>query len=347
MRSFHGICAIKVGRGRPRPAGKEARQGCRCPTFRVALVAGMLLAAGVAGAFESVEALTGFLDAKGIPYDRTNAVSAAMDGVLRAVDAGARFVSAEDARALAARGEPVFGAFGVTNRATLDAVELWPEGLAYLKVNALGAGSGGEVLAHLRCLNDRTGVILDLRGADGADLDAVATLASPFRRAGEPLFTVSDLRGRELAAYTATSMPPCRVSLMVLIDRGTCGSAETLAACCRGVPGVMTIGTSTRGDAQLRELLPLPDASFLYVATRRLVPAGRPACAFTGVEPDIEVAAFDPGAFANGDSPIRGRVASAKTVRDHELMLRVNHDVVLRRAADILLGLKALDYAGR
>ena len=305
----------------------------------------MLLAAGTASAFESVQAFTGFLDTNGIPYDRTNVVSAAIDGVLRAVDAGARFVSAEAAQALVARGEPVFGPFGVTNRVTLDAVELWPEGLAYLKVNALGMGSGGEILSHLRCLDDRTGVILDLRGADGADLESVATLASPFRCAGEPLFTVSDLRGRELSSYTATSMPPCRVPLMVLTDHETRGSAEALAACCRGVPGVMTIGTSTFGEPQLRELLPLPDASFLYVATRRVVPAGRPTYALAGVAPDIEVAAFDPGAFANGDSPIRGRVASAKTVRDHELMLRVNHDVVLRRAADILLGLKALDHA--
>lgn len=314
--------------------------------IRVAVAVGGLLTAGSACAFESVEAFTGFLDTNGIPYDRTNVISAAIDGVLRSVDAGARFVSADAAQALAARGEPVFGQVGVTNRATLDAVELWPEGLAYLKVNALGAGSGSEILAHLRCLDDRTGVILDLRGADGADLEAVATLASPFRCAGEPLFTVNDLHGRELAAYTATSMPPCRVPLMVLIDRGTRGSAEALAACCHGVPGVMTIGTSTCGEPRFRELLPLPDASFLYVATRRLVPSGCPAYAVTGVEPDIEVSAFDPGAFANGDSPIHGRVASAKTIRDHELMLRVNHDVVLRRAADILLGLKALDHAG-
>ena len=322
------------------------RQGCRCHTFLAPLSAIVLLAAASASAFESVEALTGFFDTNGIPYDRTNVVAAALGGALQAVDSGARFVSAEAARALVARGEPVLGPSGFTNLTTLDAVELWPEGLAYLKVNALGAGSGAEVLAHLRCLSDRTGVILDLRGADGADLEAVAALASPFRCQGEPLFTVSDLRGRELAAYTATSAVPCEVPLMVLTDRGTRGSAEALASCFRGVPGVMTIGMPTCGETQLRELLPLPDASFLYIATRRLVPAGRPAYDRTGVQPDVEVTVFDPGAFANGDSPIRGRTASAKTVRDHELMLRVGHDVVLRRAADILLGLKALDHVG-
>ena len=348
MHRLHDVYAFEVGRGRPRPADNKARQGCRCATYRAALAAIVWVAAGTgtASAFESVEVFTGFLDTNGIPYDRTNVVAAAIGGALRAVDDGARFVSAEVVPALVARGEPVCGPFGITNRATLEAVELWPEGLAYLKINALGAGSGVEILAHLRCLNDRTGVILDLRGADGADLEAVAALASPFRSKGDPLFTVSDLRGRELAAYTATSAVPCEVPLMMLTDRDTRGSAEALAACCRGVSGVMTIGTPTRGEPQLRELLPLPDASFLYVATRRLIPAGRPTYDRTGVPPDIEVTVFDPGVFANGDSPIRGRTASAKTVRDHELMLRVNHDVVLRRAADILLGLKALDHDG-
>jgi len=100
---------------------------------------------------------------------------------------------------------------------------------------------------------------------------------------------------------------------MVLIDRGTRGSAEVLAACCRGVPGVMLIGTPTRGESQLRELLPLPDASFLYVATRRVVLSGRPAYDKVGVVPDISVVAFDPGRSASGDSPIRGRTASEKT----------------------------------
>ena len=346
-RFMYGAHASEVGRGRPRPADKEARQGCRCPILRALLAAATLLAAGSANAFETFEAFTGFLDTNGIPYDRTNVVTAAIGGALQAVDAGARFVSAEAARALVARGEPVFGAFGVTtNRATLDAVELLPEGLAYLKVNALGPGSGAEILAHLRCLNDRTGVIIDLRGADGADLDAIAAVASPFRRVGEPLFAVCDLRGRELAVYAATSAVPCRVPVMLLIDWETRGSAEALAACSRGVPGVMTIGEPTRGESQLRELLLLTDGSFLYVATRRLVPAGRPAYDRTGVQPDVTVNLLDPGAFVNGDSPFRGRAASAKTVRDHELMLRVNHDVVLRRAVDIILGLKALDHVG-
>lgn len=322
-------------------------QGWRRGTRAVcrAAVAGGLLAAGVASGFESVEAFTGFLESHAIAYDRTSVVAAAISGVLARIDPGARFVSADEARALTEGGGTSAAASGSVVRVTLDAVELWPEGMAYLKVGALGPGSGAEVMEHLRCLGDRTGVVLDLRGTDGTDLESAAVLAGPFRNEGERLFSVNDLSGGEQQAYTATSAPACRMPLMVLIDRDTRGSAEVMAACCRGSPGVMLIGTSTRGDALLRELLPLPDGSYLHVATRRVVPAGRPGFERTGVEPDIGIAAFDPGVFANGDTPARARLHASKTPKDHELLLRVHHDVALRRAVDILLGLRALDHA--
>ncbi len=320
-------------------------------TIRRVLAAGVLLAAVPLRANEPVEAFAAFLETNAIPFDRARLTAAAMDGMLRVIDPGACRLSAEAAQALVAGGEPVFGACpaevaNATNRPSLDAVELWPEGLAYLKVNTLGPASGSEVLSHLGTLNDRTGVILDLRGADGADLEAVVALASPFRRAGEPLFVIRDLHGREVAAHSATSAVPFRVPLMILTDRGTRGAAEALAACCRGERGIMLIGARTRGEPQLRELLRTPDGQFVYLATRYLAPVGRPSYDGRGVEPDVEVGSMDPGVFVNGDSPIPRRVPSAKSVRDHELLLRVNHDVVLRRAVDILLGLKALNHAG-
>lgn len=306
-----------------------------------------LWAATSVAAVESVEALTGFLETNGIPYDRTRALSAAVEGALRSIDPGARMLSAEAAQALLAQGVSVCGAgtaAGETNRPTLDAVELWPEGLAYLKVNAIRAGSGAEILAHLYALTDRTGVILDLRGADGGDLEAAAALASLFRCPGEALFVLHDVRNRAPMTYVATATLPFRAPLMVLTDRDTCGAAEALAACCRGVPGVMLIGAPTRGEARVRELLPMPDGGFLYLATRRVAPVDRPSYEAVGVSPDITVTSFTPGVIASGEPPLRNRTPSAKTVRDRELMLRVNHDATLRRATDILLGLKAIDH---
>ncbi len=315
--------------------------------LRALLAVAGLWAASPVCAVESLDAFTAFLDTNGIPYDRARILSAAVEGALRSVDPGARMLSAEAAQALLARGEPVYNAGcagGETNRPALDGVELWPEGLAYLKVNALRAGSGAALLAQLSALTDRAGVILDLRGADGGDLEAAAALASPFRCPGDPLFTLHDVRDRAPVTFSATVAPPFRAALMVLTDHDTCGAAETLAACYRGEAGVMLIGTPTRGEARVRELLPLPDGGFLYLATRRVVPVGRPSYDKVGVTPDITVTSIDPGITAAGEPPARNRTPSAKTVRDRELMLRVNHDAVLRRATDILLGLKAIDH---
>lgn len=312
------------------------------------LVIAGLWAASCPGAIDSVEALTAFLDTNGIPYDRARALSAAVEGALRSIDPGARLLSAEAAQALLARGGLLYGAgpgAGETNRPTLDAVELWPEGLAYLKVNAIQSGSGAELLAHLAALTGQTGVILDLRGAGGGDLESAAALASPFRCPGDAVFMLSDVRDRAPVTYVATATLPFRAALMVLTDHDTCGAAETVAACYRGMPGVMLIGVPTRGDANVRELLPLPDGGFLYLATHRVAPVDRPSYEGMGVPPDITVTSFDPGLLARTEPPARNRTPSAKTLRDRELMLRVTHDAVLRRATDILLGLKAINHA--
>lgn len=319
-------------------------------TFRLVLLAAVLLAAGRAPAFESVDALIGFLETNGVSCDRTNALRAALAAVLQTVDPEARLMSAAEAEALRQAGGPVFGSCGASSAlsqaAPVESVELWPEGLAYLKVRALTPGCGQQVLGQLRTLDDLAGVVLDLRGADGTDLASVVDLASPFRRAGEALFAVEDLRGRQSETFAATSSPPFRVPLMVLADRDTCGAAEALAACLRHAAGVMLIGARTRGEAHLRELLPAPEGRFVWLATRRFVPAGRPSFETCGVEPDLLVTDLDPGTAVAARPPPHGRTPSAKTVRDRELMLRVNHDAVLRRTVDILLGLKALDHAG-
>ena len=311
-------------------------------------MAALVLAAGPARAFESVDALVAVLETNGVACDRTRALQAAFEATLRSVDPGARWVSPAEAESLRAQGAVVSAASdgpGATNRVCLQAVELWAEGLAYLKVGSLTPGSGEQLSLPLRTLDDRSGVVLDLRGADGVDVGAVVALASPFRCPGEPLFSVEDVRGQALQSCVATSAPSFHAPLMVLTDPETRGAAELLAACLRGVPGVMLIGSRTGGEARLRDLLPTPDGRFILVAARRLAPADRPSFEACGVEPDLVVAVSDPGGRVPDKSPPHGRTPSAKTVQDHELILRMSHDAVLRRAVDILLGLKALDYA--
>jgi C-terminal processing protease CtpA/Prc len=197
-------------------------------------------------------------------------------------------------------------------------------------------------MSHLMALPDGAGMIVDLRGADGADLDAAVILASPFHCPGDVLLRVESLAGTTLESCMAVTGTPLRMPLMALIDRDTRGAAETLAALWSGREGVMLIGEPTRGDARLRELLPMPDGRFLQIATKRIVPVSGTYEA-KGVHPDVLV-----DVRTSRETPLvyvagRGRPLSEKSLDDRDLMMRVDGDPVLRRGTDLLLALRALN----
>jgi hypothetical protein len=314
---------------------------------RAVMVLGMALAGPVL-ATDGLEPLASFLETNGIKVDRATAFQAATEAFLKAVDPGARFCTADEAAALRAEGPGITtGLVATALLPTLEAVELWPEELAYVKVRGLRKGGGTELLSHLKGLSNQAGIIVDLRGTDGSDLDAVVELVSPFSCPGEALFTIQDSRGATLATRTAAERPPLKAAIMVLTDRETRGAAETLAALWQGCPGIMLIGTATRGDSRVRDILTLPDGRLLYVVTHRVVPVQGGDYEGRGVVPDVEVTTpVVAGGTPLQETRVSNNPVSAKSIQDRELMIRVDGDAVLRRATDVLLGLRALNGYG-
>lgn len=309
----------------------------RCLSVIVGVLCGV---AGGAMALDGVDRALSVLEAHGVAVVATNAERAAIEGVIRSVDPGARLCTPEDAAAL--RAEASGNAVDAGRPSSVAMVEQWPEAIAYIKVRGLFAGGGREIATHVRALAGCTGVILDLRGADGSDLQSVVDLASPCYAAGDALFDVADSRGALAPNHVAAEAAPYPVSLMVLTDRDTSRAAETLASMWRGCRGIMLLGAPTRGDAGIRELLPLADGWALYVATGRVVPGRGAGYQDRGVLPDVvvrEAQAAD-AVFSGGLS--HARPLSVKSEQDRDLAMRVDGDAVLRRATDILLGLKAL-----
>lgn len=279
------------------------------------------------------------LESGGIVTNREQALRGGLTGILKSVDAGARLV-------------PAAATTGATEAAkAIHIVELWPEDIAYLKLDALTAGCGPEVTTHLLALKDKAGIVLDLRGAGGDGLDAVSCLAGIGHQSGDPLLIVTDNRGQVLSTNTVTRELVLGVPVMVLIDGGTCGAAEALAAAWRGCAGVMLIGSATRGEACLRSQIILPDGQKAMIASKRLIPIHGEPYAGKGVYPTVEVAAGqDPqpeAAARPATSHQTARPLSRKSEQDRDLMLRVAGDVVLRRATDILLGLRVVNGYGR
>ena len=289
----------------------------------------------------SLDEVLSCLETNGVLVDRSQAVRSGLEGILKSIDSGAFLGEG------AGLGGEINGITGSTQ--TVQAVELWPEDIAYLKIQGLRKGGGAEILSRLQALNNKAGIILDLRGASGDDLNTVSLLAGLVYRKQEPLYILTDNRGHPLSTNVAETVTSIRAPLMVLVDGRTRGAAEALAALWRGRPGIMLIGSMTHGEARFRDVMTLPDGLTITLATRKLVPLHGQSYDGCGIKPDVNVErlASNTGNEILFNTNRPNRVLSAKSERDRDLMRRVDGDTVLQRATDILLGLRTLGGYGQ
>lgn len=287
----------------------------------------------------SLDAVLSCLETNGVLVDRSLAVQGGIEGILKSIDPKACLIT---------NGVETVDD-GVGTQSVLS-VECWPEDIAYIKIRGLVKGSGADLRDRLQSLTRKAGIILDLRAAAGDDLDSVSCLAGLARfREQDPLYILTDNLGHTLSTNRAVARLTVEAPLMVLIDGNTRCAAEALVALWRGQPRVMLIGTTTHGDPRLRDVITLPDGRKVNLANRRLVPLFGDSYEGRGVPPDVCVARAQPAAnrAAFGTNHLPARALSAKSEQDLDLMKRVEDDAVLRRATDILLGLRTLGGYGK
>jgi len=230
--------------------------------------------------------------------------------------------------------------------------EDWPYQIRYMKVNGLYGNSGLQISTQMLSWAEGkcSGIILDLRNADGCDLESAAETAGLFAPAEAPLFNVRDGSGALINSYKNKSAKNVKMLVMALINRNTSGAAETLAAALGADKDILLIGEPTRGDACLREAVPLPDGRIIYLATRKIEMLRGMPYQGAGVIPQVAVAQTDEAVKAeesswNDENGIPQKL-SEQEKDDRALMRRTRNDAVLQRAVDILLGLKALSIKG-
>jgi carboxyl-terminal processing protease len=238
---------------------------------------------------------------------------------------------------------------------SLTDVESLPAGMGYLRASGIHAGAGREIVLALETwqAEGKFGAILDLRGAGGTAEEEVGTVAKSFAAKGSDLLYEyakrdgDDVRGYRMDESAETAR--IGIPLMVLVDEGTTGAAELLAAVLGGgVKGAMIIGRETSGDPLLREPRKLSTGRYALLATRQLKTAdGAVYSGSGGVVPDVAItaAALDETVY-EPDAPVlrKGKTMSDEEKEDKALRDRTRNDTYLRRATDVLLGLKALGY---
>lgn len=231
--------------------------------------------------------------------------------------------------------------------------EQWPFQMYYLKINGLYEKSGNQVVTQLVAWASAKcqGLILDLREADGGDLQSAAEVAALFQTSGTALLNVRDGNGAVIKSYQGTAEKTIDAPIMVLINHKTSAATEALAAALGTCKGALLIGMPTSGDDAVRDFLPLADGRIIYLATGRIeIKNGAPYHA-AGVTPHVTVTqANDLSKFEETAPEEENGLPlnlSEQEKLNRALLRRTKNDPVLQRATDILLGLKALSIKGR
>jgi C-terminal processing protease CtpA/Prc len=234
---------------------------------------------------------------------------------------------------------------------SLTDIENLPAGMGYMRAAGIYPGSGSEIVLALDGWQQDGlfGGILDLRGSGGLAAEEIPVVTARFVPEGAVQYWICNRDGEELESVASASAPDTHMPLMVLTDEETTGASELLAAVLVGsVKGAMVIGRETSGDPLIREPRPLSTGQYALLATRQIKTAdGATYSGRNGVIPDVVItdSALDETVY-EPDQPIlrKGKKLSDEEKEDRALRDRTRNDTYLRRATDVLLGLKALGY---
>ncbi|MCK6504861.1 S41 family peptidase [Myxococcota bacterium] len=156
-----------------------------------------------------------------------------------------------------------------------------------LRLDVLGPGTPAVVSQALAQAGGRL-VVLDLRDVREGTLAAVAGLAGAFLGPDQPVARTVDPSGR-VDAVKSTGERAHAGRIAVLVNRGTAGPAEALAAALRDQGRAAVVGTRTAGHAALESHHPLGDGLVLQLADTMLLAADGTSWAAGGVQPDLVV----------------------------------------------------------
>jgi carboxyl-terminal processing protease len=177
------------------------------------------------------------------------------------------------------------------------------EGIGYIKVDALTKGKSQEVASKIKALQKQGAkkLILDLRNdSEGEESEGVAT-ANLFLNHGTITYVQGQKYPREAfnadPAKDITSLP-----VVVMVNRGTAGPAEIVAAAILENARGDVVGDKTFGDGSIQKLIDLPDGSALILSVAKYYTPSGKAIQDTAITPNVLVAdAEDDAALPDED----------------------------------------------
>lgn len=168
------------------------------------------------------------------------------------------------------------------------------DGIGEIRVDTLTKGKAQEVASKIKALQKEGAkkLILDLRDcAEGEESEGIAT-ANLFLNHG----TITYLQGQKFPREAFNADPAKAITnlpLVVLVNKGTAGPAEIVAAAVLENARGDVVGDKTFGDGSVQKLIELPDGGALILSVAKYYSPEGKAIQDAAVTPNIVVADAD------------------------------------------------------
>ena len=181
--------------------------------------------------------------------------------------------------------------------------KMMDDGIGYVKAEALTKGKAQEIASKIKSL-EKSGakkILLDLRScAEGDENEGIAA-ANLFLNHG----TITYLQGQKYPRQAFNAEPSKTITSLpvaVLVNRGTSGAAEIVAAAILENARGDLVGDKTFGEGSVQKTLDLPDGGALILSIAKYYSPSGKAIQDTAVTPNVVVAdAIDDGVNPDDD----------------------------------------------
>jgi carboxyl-terminal processing protease len=165
-----------------------------------------------------------------------------------------------------------------------------PAKVAYVRFATFSSGSHGALASEIQRLDRKgaEGLVLDLRGNGGGQLNESVLTASLFLKKGQRVVSTRS-RTQGSATYEAVGDPLPSRPTVVLIDNNTASAAEILAAAITEHHVGTTVGSRSFGKGTVQEIIHLDGGGALDLTVGRYFTADGTSLLGKGITPDVPV----------------------------------------------------------
>jgi carboxyl-terminal processing protease len=209
--------------------------------------------------------------------------------------------------------------------------KMMDDGVGYIKADAFTKGKAQEIAARIKSLQKQGAkkFVLDLRNnGEGDESEGIAT-ANLFLNHG----TITYLQGQKYPREAFAADPAKAITnlpLVVLVNRGTAGPAEVVAAAILENARGDVVGDKTFGDGSVQKLIDLPDGSALILSVAKYYSPSGKAIQDTAITPNVLVADTDE------DAPLPDEDGDSVAPADENKTKAPQSDEQLRKAMEVL-----------